>query len=754
MSRVDKAMRRAGEQEQTGAPLGDETAFEMREELGSSPAAQQPAAEEHVTSPAEGTFRAGALSPRPPLVPIQMSRSERTDDVQILDVIRVLLSRWKLITAVVASAVALAVLYNQLATPRYQARAQLLIEPDSPNVVPFRPLTEDTARYDYFLTQFEVLRSRALARLALERLGVLGADPESQQDQIDAFLANVRVSPVRSDAGESRVVNVTFASTDPQRAARSANALAQAYVAHNLDARRKKSHEAAAWLKDRLAELREQVQSTEGALQRYRERSDAVSAGDQQNIIVQKLAQLNTAVTTARAEKVERETLYQQLNALQERGASPDTFPPILSNPVIQGLKTDLAALQRERLGLAQKFGELHPEMIKAEAAIAAAERRLNAETLKVVEGIRNDFRTAEARERGLLAALNDQKGEVLEMNRKSIGYDALQREASSTRQIYESVLQRIKETELSGELQVNNASILDAAQVPVTPYLPRTRLNLLIALFLGGFVAVGSALGLEFLNPRVSRPEDVRDSLGLPLLGIAPDFRASNGSHDVENLPEEFQEAVRAIRTRILLDNSAPRALAVTSTESGEGKTAIASGLAASMAKAGRRVLLVDADMRRSRMHKVFGVAASPGLSNIMAGTAKPSEALFETSLKGLYVLPAGAGVANPSDLLDKDRLVTLIQGFTQVFDVIVLDCPPLMALADASIIANAASAVVFVIKSGTNRGRARVAVERLRAVQAEVMGVVLNKAKIDRLSGYHYPYYKSDNIAQTHAG
>jgi capsular exopolysaccharide synthesis family protein len=275
--------------------------------------------------------------------------------------------------------------------------------------------------------------------------------------------------------------------------------------------------------------------------------------------------------------------------------------------------------------------------------------------------------------------------------------------------------------------------------------------LNLIAAFVVGAFVAFALVLGLEYLNPRIAKPEDVTESLRLPLLGVVPAIAARGGRLGGVHLPLELQEALRGIRTRILLSPStaSARTLAITSAMTGEGKTALSSGFAASMAKAGRRVLLVDADLRRPRMHQIFGVPASPGLANVMEDTVKPSEALRETKVKGLYLLPAGSGSASASELLDRSRLSKMIEGFSQVFDLVVLDCPPVIAVADASIIANAASSVLFVVGAGTSRDGARIAIERLLSVDAQVIGIVLNKAKVDRFSGYQYPYYEQDRAA-----
>jgi uncharacterized protein involved in exopolysaccharide biosynthesis len=261
-------------------------------------------------------------------------------------------------------------------------------------------MAADPGRLDYYVTQIEVLRSPALARKALERLHLLSSDPARQSGQVGQLLGGLTVAPVRSDMGESRVINVTYRSTNPQLAAQVANGLAQAYLDQNLESRRQGSRDASEWLNQRLNELRREVSASEGALQQYRERKDLVGLSDQQsNIVVQKLAQLNQAVTSARMERVEKQTVYQQLKTIQDSHAPLDTFSPILTNTFIQGLKAELANLQRERTQLSERLGELHPDMIRVNTAIENAQRRLNDEMAKVVEGVQNDFRAAQAKE-------------------------------------------------------------------------------------------------------------------------------------------------------------------------------------------------------------------------------------------------------------------------------------------------------------------------------------------------------------------
>jgi uncharacterized protein involved in exopolysaccharide biosynthesis len=362
-----------------------------------------------------------------------------SDEIRLQDVLRLLYRRRWVIAGIVSFSLGTAVAYNFLATPIYEARTRVLIEPAADAVVPFGASGQDLGRSDYFLTQLDVIRSQALARDTLERLRVLSPNAAQQAIEVDQFIAALSVSTSKNDVGgESRVVTLGYRSKDPKMAARLVNGLAQAYVDHNLALRKQGSLEATKWLNQRVDELRGQVNSTETALQRYREQKDAVSLDDRQNIVVQKFGQLNANLTSARTERVQKQTLYEQLVALQRSGAALDTFPPILGNTFIQGLKAELAGLQRERSQLAERLGDLHPDMIKVNTAIQNAQSRLNGEIAKVVDGIKNDYAAAQANEQALASALEAQKREVLDLNKKSIDYNALQRDAVSTQQIYD----------------------------------------------------------------------------------------------------------------------------------------------------------------------------------------------------------------------------------------------------------------------------------------------------------------------------
>jgi len=741
-------MRRAGrDHEGTNPPVDDGSRFPLDEEDSAAAgiAAPPPAEARELGGPI------GELARRQEhVVPIRIRRKDADEDIRFIDAMGALARRPWLILAIIAISVGGAVAYNRLATRIYEARSRLLIEPNSPDPVAFRGVTEDQGRLDYYITQLEVLRSRALAKRTLEKLGVLGETPAQQGGQINSLLAGLTVSPVQSSMGDSRVINVNVTNRDPALAAKLANGIAQTYVEQNLEARRQGSREASKWLNQRLAELRTEVNEHEAELLKYRQERKAVPLGEDQNITLQKLAQLNTLLTNARTERLEKQAVHERLKEIEARKEPLDTFTPVSTNTFIQGLKADLAGLQREKERLSQQLGDLHPDMIKVNNAIETATRRLNDEMAKIVADIENDYKTAEAKERSLEGALESQKQEVLNLSQATIGYSTLQRDAASSQQMFQTVLQRMKEMDVSAELQSNNARILDRAETPTAPIWPKTNLNLLIALLGGTFVAAACAFGLEYLKPRIAMASDVDMFLGLPLLGATPQIRGLKNRIAHHDLPVAFQEALRGIRTQLFLSPipAAARSITVTSTGSGEGKTMVATNLAMSIAMTGRRVLLVDADMRRPQIHDIFDIPRSPGLSNVVAGDTKPTEALIEGPVSGLFLMPAGVAVANPTDLLDSGRLSHLIRGFTHVFDTVVLDCPPVTGVADAAIVANTTSSVLFVVGSGrTSPEAAQSALDQIAAVQAQVVGVVLNHAK--RIPREIYAYVPAETAS-----
>jgi capsular exopolysaccharide synthesis family protein len=336
-------------------------------------------------------------------------------------------------------------------------------------------------------------------------------------------------------------------------------------------------------------------------------------------------------------------------------------------------------------------------------------------------------------------------------MNRKAIDYGVLARDAESSRQVYNSLMQRAKETGVSGELRSSNIRIIDRAEQPRTPVSPNRTLDILLGIVGGLVLAVAFAFFYEYLDNRLKDPDEIRACLGLAPLGMLPALgqHRTTGPLLLSNgVPPNFSEMFRTIRTNILFSSpeGAPRTLAVTSTGPGEGKTLVSSNLAVACALAGQRVLLIDADMRRPQMHDLFEVELSPGLSNIIVGDAKASAALQKTSVSGLWVMPAGRTPPNPVELLGSARFREVLASLSQHFDTIVIDTPPAMVVADPLVVATIASGVVFVVGAEmTSRHTARAVIDQLERGNARILGAVLNRVEFGKNRYYYSRYYGS---------
>jgi succinoglycan biosynthesis transport protein ExoP len=713
-------------------------------------------------------------------------------ETHLIDYVKVLYKRrWTAFTAF-ALVVGTVTVYTFTATPIYEGRTRLLLEAEQQHVVNFKEVVdEDQTKADYYQTQYNVLQSRALARRTLDGLRlwnvppfgsiahgasltstILGApaalgglfqgdkksdavkgttapadETAAQSRAIDVFASQLTVSPIRN----SRLVDVKYQHPDPALAASIVNALARNYIEQNLEFRFMASKEANDWLGARLAEQRKEVEAAEAKLQRYREQNETIAHVDRDNITVQKLADINSAVTHAKTDRLIKEATYRQLQASASDRARLDTAPQILSNPFIQQQKAELAALQQQAEQASGRLGQKHPEMIKLTSAIRLAEAKLTSEIQKIVESVRSEYQAALAHENSLVAALNQQKSEALAMNRTAIEYNVLERDVESNTQLYNNLLQRAKETGVTGELKTSNIRVVDPAEKPRAPVSPRRAANELLALFLGSLFAFGLVGFFEYMDNRIKSPEEIRAHLGLTHLGMLPALQEKGDRYPLLSggVPANFSEAFRTFRTNVLFSSAEEggRALVITSTAPREGKSLVSSNLAIALAQAGQRTLLVDADMRKPKAHDIFGLSQEPGLSNVLVGDTKLSAAVQETTVPGLSVLVAGRIPPNPTELLGAPRFRELLTALKTHFDWIIVDTPPVMAVADATLVAHLATGVVFVVGADmTSRHAAKRALDQLEQVRAKFVGGVLNKVDLHRNPYYYSQYYRRE--------
>ena len=678
--------------------------------------------------------------------------------------------------------------------PIYEARTQLLIEKDARRATSLNTVLEERESWyqdDFYPTQYRILQSRALAlraAAALDRgqpevvpaesglsfslsdvasaaIGSLTslfapapADPPTAaaaaeeatgvlRAKADRVLGGLIVTPVRN----SRLVDVRFRSPDPNFAARAANTLAAEYISQSLDFRLAATTQANDWLTGQLRDQQRLVEESERRLQEYKEQHNAGSVDDKQNIVVQKLNALNQQLVQARLERMDKESIWATVRDLQARGTPLDTAPAVQNSPVVQKLKADLAQKENERAKLGTQYGPAYPAMRDLTRQIETARTELTAEIAKVVGGIEAEYQAARAKETSVQQSLDAQQRESIGLDRKLLEYSAIEREAASNRQLYESLLVRAKETGAAGEYRGSNIQVIDRAEVPRFPVLPNTSRDLLFAAIAGVLVACALAFGIEHFDSRIKLPDEIRTHLGLPFLGMIPAFEnkheGGEGPLLWPDVPPAFAESMRAIRTAVLFSSAAEggRVVVVTSTGPDEGKTLVSSSLAITLAQAGQRTLIVDADMRRPRVHEALGRAQEPGLSNVLVGETPPADAVRVTPVPNLSILAAGHIPPNPVELLCSPTCAALVADLKSRFDWVVIDAPPVMPVTDAAVLSNVATGVIFVVGAEmTARQNAIAALDQLRGVGARFIGAILNRVQVTRHSYYYSPYYR----------
>ena len=557
---------------------------------------------------------------------------------------------------------------------------------------------------------------------------------------VDALLSRLSVNQVRG----SQLVDVSFESSDPEFAARAANAFADEYVAHNLTLKVQNLEKSAEWLTGEVERQAKLVQESELKLAQYREKQDAGALDSGQNIVVARLNSLNEQLTLARTDRIRKENIWKQL---QEAGKDIGSISAVLNNANVQQLRNRINELQQESGRVAERYGEKHPERQRVATALASARQQLQDEIAKAVQNARQEYEAAATNERVLLDSLNESKRAATDLSRKGVDYSALVREAESNRAIYSQLLTREKELRVVANSRTNNVRVVDRAEIPGSPFTPNHRRDWVYALALGLALGLAIAFGIDYLDDTVKTPDDITRRLKLKFLGLVPIVPGERHPLISGPVPHDFGEAYRSIRTSLAaqLPGSGARVVAVASSQPLEGKTTTAVNIAMALAVSGARVLLIDADMRRPSVHKALRMANDRGLSQLLAGQARMREVVQRTHDPNLLAITAGRTPANPSELLASDRMRALLSGLeTGPFDWIIIDTPPVLAVTDAVILAPLVHAVTFVIGAEMTRWRlAERAVETLLASNPRQVVAILNKVNFGRNKYYYSRYY-----------
>ena len=681
--------------------------------------------------------------------------------------------------------------------PIYRGTVTIQIDRENPSFVDFKEIfSVNMWDLDYYQTQYKILESRTLAKRVVQSLKLaehpeflpqpetpfqkwksnllhsvfaLFKSPKKDENKpaqtstqsapeadketalVGQFLGNLKVEPIRN----SRLVKVHFDAMNPELAAQVPNSLAAGYIQQSLESRFTSMEQARDWLSNQIDILKGKVERADEALQEFGSRHGIVSLDEKENIIMQRLTELNDTLTKAESDRMAKEALFRQ-----SKDKDFDSLPTILENKVIQDLKQTLNQLDAQYTKLLETYKPEYPEMVRLRKQVASVEKRLEAETQKVINGIRNEYESSRRKEALIRAAFEEQKTRVMAMKDRAIQYNILKREADTNRELYRDLLQRMKQAGVSAGITASNIKVIDPAEVPGGPYKPNVKMNLLLAMVVGLFLGVGLAFFFEYLDNTIKTPEDEEQVLRLPSFGMVPELtydkkkRSEKGAfYPVELVthghPKSvLSEAYRNIRTSILLSFSEkpPKKIAVTSANPFEGKTTTVINTAIALSQTGAQVVVIDGDMRKPRIHKIFEEDGENGmgLSNYLSGIAELKMIVKKTEVPNLYYIPAGPIPPNPSELLGSKLFTTMLQALATKFDHIILDSPPVLGFADAAIISSAIDGVILVAAGGkTPKETLQHAKEALQQVNAKILGVVINRVDIQK-SYYGYYYYR----------
>jgi exopolysaccharide transport family protein len=677
--------------------------------------------------------------------------------------------------------------------PIYRGSVTIQINKENPQIVDFKEMfTVNTADLDYYQTQYKILESRTLAKRITQELNI-SAHPEFRIDEpstpfqvwkakllgslskwsdfmrseeknfsaeqketaketwlISEFLDHLKIEPIRN----SRLVKIHFDAHDPRLSTQVPNTLAATYIKQNLETRFTATEEAKEWLTKQLDDLKGKVERSDEKLQAFGSKHDILSLEEKENIIIQRLMELNEALAKAESERMAKESLYKQT-----KDRNYEALPVILENKLIQELKQNNIQLEGQYMKLSENFMPEHPEMKRLKGQMETVQKRLNGEIGKIIAGIQNEYESASRKEALLRESFEQQKARAMEMKHKAIQYNILKREADTNKELYRGLLQRMKEAGVSAGITASNIRVVDQAEFPTKPHKPNKKLNLLLAAIVGLFLGVGLAFFFEYLDNTVKTPEDVEELIRIPSFGIVPAIysrhrnRIGNGkSYPVElithkNPRSALSEAYRNIRTSILLSFSErpPKILAISSPNPAEGKTTTVLNTAIALAQTGANVLLIDADMRKPRIHTIFNYENGAGLSSYLSGNAKLETIMHATGIPNLAYIPAGPIPPNPSELIGSPLFKNTIQTLKENFDHILIDTPPVLGFADSVILCSMVDGTMIVVGGGkTPKETLYQAREILMQVNARILGVVINRVEIHRgdYNSYYYRY------------
>ena len=649
-------------------------------------------------------------------------------------------------------------------TPLYQASTKVLIEKVEPAnlsmaypyYMPYDP--------EFYETQYQLIKSTSVAQKVVMMLSLdktYGSyfkngkklfpsdDPKTKIKVLaDIISSGIVVSPVKN----SKIVDLSFLSTNPDFAALVANSVAKAYIEEILDMRMSSSRYSIEWMSKKAEEEKVKLEQSEQALQEYMRANDIITLQDKVAITPEKLTEFNTQLIKAETKRKELEALYSKVSHINLKEA--ETIPAVASDTTIQLLRNQILSAEQNTEELSKKFGRKHPAMIKAEEELRGLQQKKDQEIRRVIASIKNEYELARSSETTLHKALSNTKAEALSLNEKFIQYGVLTREVETNRQLYDALVKKLKEQSVTEQVQTVNVWVVEKAEKPVSPIKPRKALDILLGIIVGLFGGIGLAFFFEYLDNTIKSAEDAETRIGLPVLGTIPllESKDENIEETLLKGPQSvYSESYKTVRTAILLSSASqpPRNILITSMAPEEGKTVTSINLAITIARSGYSVLLIDSDLRKPRIHTVFGLNNLSGLSTYLAGATPDITAVFKNPMINLTIIPSGPVPPNPSELLGSDRMNELLKILNEKFDLIIWDSPPLMTVTDSLILSRVLDGTIIVTRAGkttydiVGRGLKLLQGDRESLVDSHILGLIINAFNVKNADQHYYQYY-----------
>ena len=677
--------------------------------------------------------------------------------------VHVLRKRWRILVAVLVASVAIAFVFTVRQTKIYESLCSVVIEPSAPRVLEsVKDVIEmESNSFLFYQTQYRIIHSQEIAQKVLDRLGLstdqLDDDGQklSRQDQILRLLAQVKVAGVR----DSSIANVVVRDKDPERAAKIANAFADSYIERNLDFKLEGARSASSWLGEQSVDLRKRLEDSELALYQFKKDHSLLDMGldDRQGMNRQNLQALNGKLSDIKGKRIEIESIRKLILAAKGDITEKESLPEIRDNPVVAKLRENYLDLLKLKADLESKYGDKHPRIENIQQQLTATRRDYSKELDEVLKAFDKRYQAIVDTEAALTKWMHQEKAQALELAKLEVEYRPMARDAENNVKVFGQVTLRHKEIDLTGMMRANNVRILDRATSTRTPVTPNLKVNLVVGVVIGLFAGLLVAFAIEALDNTVKTPEAAEELVGAPLLGVLP--KLTDAKHRlIEDAPDRdltvhkdptsvAAEACRSIRTNLMFKSAQKeiQLIVVTSPGPQDGKTTAAISLAITMAQAGARVLLIDTDMRKPRIHRSFGIKAEKGISTAIMGNAAPEDVIVHTEIPNLDVMPCGPTPPNPAELLHTERFRSLLAQCRRSYDKVILDAPPTGPVTDPAIIGGVADGVLLVLRAGhTTKEAAMYARRHLNDAGARILGLVINQT--DRKGGgygYSYGYY-----------